>query len=59
MTSRPPSSSSPAGGILIALGALIGVAAGFTQGQVTPGFLIGTAIGGIAALALWLRHRRD
>lgn len=53
--SAPP--SPPAGGFLIAMGALIGTAIGFSIGEVTPGFLIGTAIGGLAAFALWWRHR--
>ena len=54
MASTP---SPPAGGILIALGAILGTAIGFLEQQVTSGFLIGTAIGIVAALALWWRHR--
>lgn len=50
-------SSPPAGGILIALGAIIGVGIGFVEQQVTAGFLIGTGLGTAAALALWWRHR--
>jgi len=49
-----PARSSPAGGgILIALGAMLGVVIGLTQGQAVPGFLIGIAIGTIAATILW------
>ena len=55
MTTAPP--SPPAGGILIALGALGGAGVGFVIGEATPGFLIGTAIGGAAAFAIWWRHR--
>jgi len=53
------SRSSPAGGgILVALGAILGVAFGLSQGEVVPGFLIGIAIGIVAALILWWVGRR-
>ena len=48
----------PAGGFLIAIGALGGTAVGIGFGQVTVGFLIGTTIGGVAAFAIWWRHRQ-
>ena len=55
-----PSQSPPsaAGGFLIAIGAVIGVAIGLFLGQVTPGFLIGTTIGIALAVIIWLRNRR-
>lgn len=49
---------SAAGGVLIAFGMLAGAAIGFAIGQATPGFLIGTAMGVIAAVVVWLRDRR-
>lgn len=54
-----PSSSPPAGGALIALGALLGAAVGFAVGQATPGFLIGVTLGTLAALGIWLRARNQ
>ena len=50
-------SPSSAGGALIALGALGGAAVGFLFGEATPGFLIGTALGIAASVAIWLRGR--
>jgi hypothetical protein len=47
----------PAGGILIALGAILGTTIGFLTQEVTAGFLIGTGTGVAAALGLWWRHR--
>lgn len=49
--------SSSGGGILIALGPIIGAAAGFLVGEATPGFLIGLAAGIALALAGWARRR--
>ena len=51
--------SPPAGGSLIALGAIAGAAIGFAIGQATPGFLTGVGLGVAAALAIWWRGRRD
>ncbi|MBJ6121927.1 hypothetical protein [Sphingomonas mollis] len=56
MSDRSPPAA--AGGVLIAIGPLVGVAIGFAFGQATPGFLIGLAAGGAAALLIWLRDRR-
>jgi len=54
-----PARSSPAGGgILIALGAVLGTVVGLSQRQVVPGFLIGIAVGAAAATALWWAARR-
>ncbi len=47
-----------AGGVLIALGAIVGAAVGLSMDQPTPGFLIGTAIGVVLALLIWWRGRR-
>lgn len=49
--------SSQAGGVLIALGAMIGAGVGFAVGQATPGFLTGTGLGIAAALLIWWRGR--
>lgn len=51
----PP--SPPAGGALIALGALLGAGIGFAVGQATPGFLIGLTLGVLAAVVIWRRGR--
>jgi hypothetical protein len=51
-------SSPPAGGALIAFGALGGAAIGFAFGQATPGFLTGLGLGVLASLAIWWRGRR-
>jgi len=49
----PPRSSPAGGGILIALGAVLGVVIGLSQGQVVPGFLLGILTGAAGALILW------
>lgn len=54
----PPASPPAAGGALIALGAIGGAVIGFLIGEATPGFLIGTGIGIVIAVLLWLRDRR-
>lgn len=54
----PPPRSSAAGGVLIALGAMLGAAIGFAIGEATPGMLTGTGIGIALAVLLWLRDRR-
>jgi hypothetical protein len=51
------SPSPPAGGALIALGALGGAAIGFLFGEATPGFLLGLAAGVVASLLVWYRGR--
>ncbi|RYY06397.1 MAG: hypothetical protein EON55_23410 [Alphaproteobacteria bacterium] len=61
-TSRDPlpphKDPSAAGGFLVALGMLGGAGVGFAIGQATPGFLVGTGIGVLAAVLVWLRDRR-
>lgn len=54
----PSARRSSAGGALIALGAIGGAGLGFLTGEATPGFLIGTALGIAASLAIWWRERR-
>ena len=52
-----PSSRPAAGGVLIAIGAILGAAIGLARGESTAGFLIGTALGIAGAIAVWLRGR--
>lgn len=57
----PPARPTPApasGGVLVAIGMLAGAGVGFAIGQATPGFLVGTALGIVAALLVWVRDRR-
>jgi hypothetical protein len=35
-----------------------GAGVGFAIGQATPGFLIGTGVGVLAAVLVWLKDRR-
>ena len=58
MARSTPPRPSAAGGIFIVLGITMGVAVGLYIGEVTPGFLIGAALGGAAAIAVWLIDRR-
>lgn len=51
------SSSPPAGGALIALGAVLGAIIGLVLDEPTPGLLIGLAAGGAIALLVWWRSR--
>lgn len=57
-TLPPHKDPSAAGGFLVAMGMLIGAGIGFAIGQATPGFLIGTAVGAVAAVLVWLKDRR-
>jgi hypothetical protein len=54
----PHKDPSAAGGFLVALGMLGGVAIGFAVGEATPGFLIGAGVGVVAAVLVWLKDRR-
>ena len=51
------SQRSPAGGSLIALGAIGGAALGFVMRQPTLYFLAGVTLGTLAALLIWWRGR--
>lgn len=53
--SSPPPTA--AGGVLVALGSILGAAAGFAVGEATAGFLIGLGLGAVAALLIWWRDR--
>ncbi len=53
--SSPPSA---AGGVLVALGSILGAAVGFAIGEATAGFLIGLGLGAVGALLIWWRDRR-
>lgn len=50
--------SPQAGGFLLVLAMLIGLFLGIRAGQLVYGFLIGTAVGAVLALAIWLIDRR-
>lgn len=49
---------SAAGGVLVALGAIIGVVAGYVVREPSAGLVIGVATGIALAVAIWLRDRR-
>ena len=51
-------SSPPAGGVLIAFGAIAGAVIGLIEDQPTLGLLIGLGAGVLAAVAIWWRSRR-
>ncbi len=57
-TLPPHKDPSAAGGFLVALGMLGGTGVGFAIGQATPGFLVGTGVGVLAAVLVWVRDRR-
>lgn len=46
-----------AGGVFVALGAIIGVSVGHYQGQTSAGLLIGVAVGALVAVLVWRRTR--
>lgn len=58
-TNRPPRRpSGSAGGVLIALGAIIGPVAGLFAGSATAGFLVGAGTGAALATAMWVLGQR-
>ena len=57
-TLPPHKDPSAAGGFLVALGMLGGAGVGFAIGQATPGFLVGTGVGVLAAVLVWWKDRR-
>ncbi|HEX8400678.1 MAG TPA: hypothetical protein VF628_03150 [Allosphingosinicella sp.] len=52
---EPRPKSRQAGGVLIALGLMVGAVAGVMLGEPSAGLLLGGAIGGSVALLLWWR----
>jgi uncharacterized membrane protein len=46
-----------AGGVFVALGAIIGVSVGHYQGQTSAGLLIGVAVGAVIAVIVWRASR--
>ena len=46
-----------AGGVFVALGAMIGVSVGHYQGQTSAGLLIGVAVGAVIAILVWRATR--
>jgi hypothetical protein len=57
MNGADPRNSS-AGGVLVALGAIIGSIVGLIERQPTIYFLIGLGVGSLAAVMIWLMDRR-
>lgn len=57
MTTPSPRPASMAGGVLIAIGAIVGAFIGATRGQPSIGFLIGLGIGIVLAAGIWLLDR--
>lgn len=57
MTRTPPPEPRAAGAF-IALAVIAGATAGMVLHEPSAGILIGGAVGGLVALALWLRDRR-
>ena len=53
MATRSPS----AGGVLIAIGSIVGAGVGVAMQQPTLGFLAGLAIGVVLSLAIWWNGR--
>jgi len=58
MTSPPTNRAPMAGGVLLALGIIVGVIGGSLLGQPSIGFLVGVAVGLVAVGAVWLIDRR-
>lgn len=57
MATPSPRPASMAGGVLIAIGAIVGAFIGATRGQPSIGFLIGLGIGIVLATGIWLLDR--
>lgn len=57
MNQQPPRKATSAGGVFIALFALVGVFAGGFLGQPTIGLLCGLVLGGAIAIAMWWKER--
>jgi uncharacterized protein YqgC (DUF456 family) len=50
-------SSPPAGGVFVALGAIVGAVIGLIYDQPSLGLVIGLAVGAAMALMIWWRSR--
>jgi hypothetical protein len=57
MKDTEPKKANMAGGIFMAIGMLGGAIAGIFVGQPSAGMVIGLALGGVAALAVWYLDR--
>jgi uncharacterized membrane protein len=55
---RPPRKAPLAGGILIPVALLVGIILGARYGQTSLGVVIGTGVGILLALLIWLVDRR-
>ncbi|WP_375426832.1 hypothetical protein [uncultured Sphingomonas sp.] len=53
----PRSRPSAAGGVLVAIGTILGAVIGVSLQQPTLGIIIGVAIGAALAVVIWLRDR--
>lgn len=58
MAGSPSSNNPMAGGFLLALSLIVGVAVGIAAGEASLGFLAGAVVGGAALLVVWLLDRR-
>jgi len=58
MNQPVPSRASKAGGFLLAISIIAGVVGGAMLGQPSIGFLVGTGVGLLLLLAVWLLDRR-
>lgn len=55
---RKSSAAPAAGGVLIAIGAIVGAVGGLFLGEPSKGFLLGIGAGIGMAIAIWLIDRR-
>ncbi len=52
-----PPRPSAAGGVLVAVGAILGAVVGVSRQQPTLGMIVGIAVGAALAVVIWLRDR--